>query len=276
MKQLIILVFAILPSLCYSQTLDVNFTGSCNSNFGFDENHILAQSFTAGISGTLTKIRVGVSFDLCTSTNVVNGTAKIYAGTCTGSILTTQSYSFSISSEMSMQEIVFTSPTTVTSGQVYTLQLSVIAGQNCKYDNMMQKMQLVYGKWHIENQYNCGGSYSGGTAYELGCEAYPADFYIQTYVKSGVTSSLMHSEQENGLFSIYPNPTSNQLNFKANNTLTGSLYSVCDFTGKNILTGKILSEVTILKLDNLSNGIYLLSIGQNLKQSFIVLKNLKP
>jgi hypothetical protein len=47
---------------------------------------------------------------------------------------------------------------------------------------------------------------------------------------------------------------------------------VYDNSGKTMLKGIITSEDTIIELGKLSGGVYLLSLGENLKQSFTVIK----
>jgi len=72
---------------------------------------------------------------------------------------------------------------------------------------------------------------------------------------------------------IYPNPTTNQINIKTDTKLLGSIYFVYDNTGKSILSGRVDSENTVVKLGNLSGGIYLLRIGDtNFNQTFKVIK----
>ena len=73
-------------------------------------------------------------------------------------------------------------------------------------------------------------------------------------------------------FSVYPNPTSNQITLKTNNQLIGAFYTIYDNMGKTVLSGQINAEQTVIELGNLSGGIYLFSIGEN-KQSFKVIKN---
>jgi len=73
-------------------------------------------------------------------------------------------------------------------------------------------------------------------------------------------------------FSIFPNPTQSKINVRAAVKLLGSAYVVYDNTGKTIIKGKITSEDTIIELGNLPGGIYLLSVGENLKKTFIVTK----
>jgi hypothetical protein len=77
---------------------------------------------------------------------------------------------------------------------------------------------------------------------------------------------------QDNLFSVYPNPAKSQINVKADAKLLGSIYTVYDNTGKLVLSGKIISENTTIELGNLSGGIYLFRVGENLKQTFKVIK----
>jgi alpha-tubulin suppressor-like RCC1 family protein len=83
----------------------------------------------------------------------------------------------------------------------------------------------------------------------------------------GLTES---SNQSN--FSIYPNPAQNFLNIKADKKLIGENFFIYDNLGKSVLTGKISSENTTIDLGILSSGVYLFSIGENIKQTFKVVK----
>jgi hypothetical protein len=77
---------------------------------------------------------------------------------------------------------------------------------------------------------------------------------------------------QSNLFSVYPNPANGQINVMADAKLLGSVYNVYDKVGKVVLFGKINSENTVIELGNLSGGIYLFSVGENLKQTFKVIK----
>ena len=76
----------------------------------------------------------------------------------------------------------------------------------------------------------------------------------------------------NNIFSIFPNPAQSVINVRSDIKLLGSAYVVYDNTGKTILKGKITSENTIIEVGNLSGGIYWFSVGENLKQTFKVIK----
>ena len=173
-----------------AQTIDVDFTGisgSCGSYIGLSETQTLGQSFTANLSGNLTSVNVGIAADACTETAIMNCVATVYDGTCTGTVLTTENFSIPTGSSLSMYPINFSNPANISSGQTYTLELSVVAGQDCALDPFSGMMEPVFGRWTLENAFNCGGEYAGGTAYEPGCSSYPGDFYIQTIVSTNAT-----------------------------------------------------------------------------------------
>jgi hypothetical protein len=74
------------------------------------------------------------------------------------------------------------------------------------------------------------------------------------------------------LFSIYPNPAQSIVNVKADAKLIGTVYTIYDNTGKVVLSGTINAENTNVELGNLSVGIYLFSAGENVQQTFKVIK----
>jgi hypothetical protein len=79
-------------------------------------------------------------------------------------------------------------------------------------------------------------------------------------------------ENTNTNFEFYPNPTTHQITINVEKQLLGSVYTIYDYTRKSILTGKILSDQSVIVLGDLSKGIYLLSIGENLERTFKVIK----
>jgi hypothetical protein len=73
-------------------------------------------------------------------------------------------------------------------------------------------------------------------------------------------------------FTVYPNPTQSTVNLKADGKLIGAVYTIYDNTGNVVLSGTINTENTSIELGNLSAGIYLFSVGENVKQTFKVIK----
>jgi hypothetical protein len=74
------------------------------------------------------------------------------------------------------------------------------------------------------------------------------------------------------LFSVFPNPAQSVINVKADNKLIGEVYSIYDNTGRVVLTGKLNAQNTTIELGNLSGGIYMFSVGENMKQIFKIIK----
>jgi uncharacterized protein (TIGR02145 family) len=60
--------------------------------------------------------------------------------------------------------------------------------------------------------------------------------------------------------SIYPNPTSDYIKMSFNQLVIGSKYVINDLTGRQLLSGSIVSENMIVSLAALPSGMYLLSI----------------
>ncbi len=77
---------------------------------------------------------------------------------------------------------------------------------------------------------------------------------------------------QSNFFSVYPNPAQHVINVKADAKLLESVYIIYDNSGKVVLSGKINSQNTAIEIGDLSGGIYLFSVGENLKQTFKIIK----
>ncbi len=108
--------------------------------------------------------------------------------------------------------------------------------------------------------------YAGGLFITAGGN--PANYIA----KWNINTVGINEVSKSNLFSVYPNPANSHINVKVDAKSLGSDYTVYDNTGKLVLTGKINSENTVIELGNLSGGIYLFSVGENLKQAFKVIK----
>ena len=82
----------------------------------------------------------------------------------------------------------------------------------------------------------------------------------------------INESSQDKLFSVFPNPAQSVINVKSDGKLIGSVYSIYDNTGRVVLSGKLNAESTTIELGNLSGGIYMFSIGENMKQTFKVIK----
>lgn len=83
-------------------------------------------------------------------------------------------------------------------------------------------------------------------------------------VTVNVTTNGINTQQwNNQTFAVYPDPMHDQLtiqSFIEPKEIAKSIYSICDMSGKEIITGK-LSATTHINTSALSNGVYLLKIN---------------
>jgi hypothetical protein len=82
----------------------------------------------------------------------------------------------------------------------------------------------------------------------------------------------INETSQDNLFTVFPNPAQNIINVKVDNKLIGKNYSIYDNSGRIVLTGKLNFENTTIELGNLLGGIYMFSVGENMKQTFKVIK----
>jgi PKD repeat protein len=95
-----------------------------------------------------------------------------------------------------------------------------------------------------------------------------SDTITQT-IQIGTTSMEETTEAK---FTFYPNPTTDQITIISDIQLLGSIYRIYDYTGKAVLTGKILSEQSDIELRDLSKGIYFINIGEHLEPTVKIVK----
>jgi hypothetical protein len=120
--------------------------------------------------------------------------------------------------------------------------------------------------WPINSQtYTQSGTYTAVIPNSAGC-----DSTITLDLSLDFTG--LEENSEGALFSVFPNPAQSTINVKLDIKLIGKVYSIYDNTGRVVLTGKVNSENTTIELGNLLGGIYMFSVGENMKQSFKVIK----
>lgn len=78
---------------------------------------------------------------------------------------------------------------------------------------------------------------------------------------------------ENKIIEIYPNPITDQINIKSHSNLIGSDFNIKNQVGQVVKNGKILSQITKIELNNLPDGIYILSIKEKFNHTFKMIKN---
>ena len=81
------------------------------------------------------------------------------------------------------------------------------------------------------------------------------------------------SEQQNSpRFKIYPNPATEVLTIQVTDLINGASFKIVDQNGKIIKFGKLNIGETKINIEEFTNGLYFLKIGENDTQSFKVVK----
>lgn len=88
----------------------------------------------------------------------------------------------------------------------------------------------------------------------------------------GSTSATDKKNKDGFTLNIFPNPAQNNIIVQSDNKLIGEVFSVYDNTGRVVLTGQLNAQNTKVELGNLTSGIYLFSVGENMKQTLKLIK----
>jgi hypothetical protein len=114
----------------------------------------------------------------------------------------------------------------------------------------------------------------------LSCEPFTAVFvYLNdAFVNDtcslsfGANAGVNHVEDYNSIFTIFPNPSSNQVNIACDLSQVGSKYSLHDASGKQLSEGKLTATSTLVDIRNFPEGVYFFRVGDQFVNSFKVIK----
>ncbi len=96
------------------------------------------------------------------------------------------------------------------------------------------------------------------------------DYFLVKY--QDVPADIKPVAGSDKLLSVFPNPAGALVTVVADVSLLGSVYTVCDITGKQVLNGIINHTQTQLALDKLNTGVYYLKATGQTQRSFTVVK----
>lgn len=143
------------------------------------------------------------------------------------------------------------------------------------YDNLNQKIRSVIGYKNgaldrkEEYEYDNNGFI---TKEKLQTSSSPGVLYVTNenkfYYEQSILSTSIY-ENSNSFISVFPNPTSDQITIEANEYLMGSEFAIYNSIGKSVRKGSITTKETIVNLNDLATGIYILRIN---KQVYKVIK----
>lgn len=102
------------------------------------------------------------------------------------------------------------------------------------------------------------------------CSPHAAVGMIGKIIVESVTG--IDENQLNPEITIFPNPTSNFIMVNTNNLDFGTPYSIANIAGSHVMAGKLNNKSTKIDISYFPNGVYLILIGDNRKQSFKILK----
>ncbi len=180
-------------------------------------------------------------------------------------------------------------------------QLTVNTQPNNQTININNNAQFIVGssdpsatfQWQTDlgvgfQNLNSAGQYSGVTNDTLTVSNVTMSNNNQTFrciVSSGSCSDTsnvavltvnnnvgINETSQVNLFSVFPNPAQNIINVNSDSKLIGQIYSIYDNAGRVVLTGKFNSQNTTIEIGNLSGGIYMFSVGENMSQTFKIIK----
>ncbi len=98
-----------------------------------------------------------------------------------------------------------------------------------------------------------------------------SNHFTAVYQTSNTTWSKEINKKD--FITLYPNPANNRVNLKVDVGQLGYFYNVIDYTGKIALKGIITAEKSSIELDKLTAGVYMICVGENSCQSFILSKD---
>jgi len=240
-----------------AQTTDQSYTGPSGDSTDLSESQILGQSFTAGIDGTLTNINFDIEINSCLEPiSNFSMTVEIIEGDgFGGSVLASEPITIPIPYSRNTFLVSFTTPTSVVSGQMYTIRIAPDTNQIC--EDIFGTIEYVSGKWYVDRY---TGSYLNGTGYSNGTSLFSLDFYFSTTVDTSLRVNE-NSWVDNQI--VYPNPTSNMVNIALSNNTKISNIKLFDTLGRLV---KSISDINNPNFNfEISGveGIYLLQITDN-------------
>ncbi len=101
----------------------------------------------------------------------------------------------------------------------------------------------------------------------------PRDCVDSTSLKLVISEEKGRISFQNALHTtIIPNPITDHFCLKVNSSLIGVAYKISDITGKVIKEGHVESLLTNIDLSTCQKGVYFLSLGNNLKQCYRLIK----
>ncbi|MFH0867100.1 MAG: M14-type cytosolic carboxypeptidase, partial [Bacteroidota bacterium] len=104
--------------------------------------------------------------------------------------------------------------------------------------------------------------------------AFPLDISNTLFTIDTITVSTPEYNVDSNMdmIKIFPNPAYEYIIVKTCDSKLFTNYTLSDIAGRHLISGKLNSNSTCIKINKLESGIYLLSLGEQSRQTFKVLK----
>lgn len=89
------------------------------------------------------------------------------------------------------------------------------------------------------------------------------DSITVTFTVDGLTCVLGAEEIEEPVFSVYPNPASDQLNIEMSNAGNDDVFKVFNILGEEVRTVRLKEGLNTMNIVELNNGVYFYSVFRN-------------
>jgi polyhydroxybutyrate depolymerase len=86
------------------------------------------------------------------------------------------------------------------------------------------------------------------------------------------TSSIIKKNNIAGNYSVYPNPVKDIIHINVESEFIGTYYAITSVSGQIVSEGKIDKQDSVINIQDLSEGIYFMQLGENTHQSFKIIK----
>ena len=96
--------------------------------------------------------------------------------------------------------------------------------------------------------------------------------FILIMAESEENARILPKHRISNPVTFYPNPANDIVHVVVKSDFIGTSYEITSITGQKISKGKIEREDTAISIQNLVKGIYLIHLGDNIQQSFKIIK----
>jgi len=99
--------------------------------------------------------------------------------------------------------------------------------------------------------------------------------FVSRYEINGLTECSTASINKNNdieNFRVYPNPVKDVIHINVESKFVGTRFTITTISGQKVSEGKIEEGDSVVNIQDLSEGIYFMQLGENIHKSFKIIK----